>query len=103
MKNYQLIFSLESREDLINIQNYIFEDSQNFTIADNFVMDLYQTLKSSLPYFPQKHPTHNNNVRKFIFPKHTHYTAYFEIDEEKECVVVLAITDSKQFTRYMKF
>lgn len=103
MKKYQLIFSLESREDLINIQNYIFEDSQNFTIADNFVMELYQTLKSSLPTFPHKHPIHNHNVRKFIFPKHTHYTAYFEIDEEKERVVVLAITDSKQFTRYMKF
>ncbi len=103
MKNYQLIFSLESREDLINIQNYIFEDSQNFTIADCFVMDLYQTLKSSLPVFPHKHPVHNNKVRKFIFPKHVHYTAYFEIDETKERVVVLAITDSKQFTRYMKF
>jgi len=83
MKNYQLIFSLESREDLINIQNYIFEDSQNFTIADNFVMDLYQTLKSSLLYFPHKHPVYNNDVRKFIFSKHIHYTAYFEIDEEK--------------------
>lgn len=102
MRNYQLIFSLESREDLINIQNYIFEDSLNFTIADNFVMDLYQTLKSSLPSFPHKHPVHNIDVRKFIFPKHTHYTAYFKIDEEKERVVVLAITDNKQFTRYMK-
>jgi len=103
MINYQLVFSLESREDLINIQNYIFKDSQNFTLADNFVIDLYQTLESSLPNFPHKHPIHNSNIRKFIFPKHTHYTAYFEIDEKKECIVVLAITDSKQFTRYMTF
>jgi len=66
-------------------------------------MDLYQTLKSSLPSFPYKHPVYSNTVRKFIFPKHVHYTAYFEIDEEKDHVVVLAITDSKQFTRYMKF
>ncbi len=102
MKTYQLIFSLESREDLINIQNYIFEDSQNLSIADNFVLDLYQTLKSSLPYFPHKHPVYNNNVRKFIFPRHVNYTAYFDIDEENYRVVVLAITDSKQFTRYMK-
>ena len=103
MTKYQLVFSLEAREDLINIQNYICADSQNVTIADEFVMELYHTLTSSLPYFPHKHPVHNNDVRKFIFPKHVHYTAYFEIDEEKDHVVVLAITDSKQFTRYMKF
>lgn len=103
MKNYQLIFSLESREDLINIHNYIFEDSQNFIIADDFVRALYQTLESSLPCFPHKHPVYNNSIRKFIFSKHVNYTAYFEIDEEKDHVVVLAITDSKQFTRYMKF
>jgi len=103
MKNYRLIFSLESREDLIKVQNYIFEDSQNFTIADNFVKELYQTLKLSLPNFPHKHPVYNKRVRKFIFPKHVHYTAYFEIDEESDCIIVLAITDSKQFTRYMKF
>ncbi len=41
MRNYQLIFSPESREDLINIKNYIFEDSLNFAIADQFVIDLY--------------------------------------------------------------
>ncbi|MEP1551037.1 MAG: hypothetical protein ABJJ44_16670 [Paraglaciecola sp.] len=39
---------------------------------------------------------------QLIFPKHTHYTADFKIDEEKERVIVLAITDNKQFTRYMK-
>ena len=101
MENYQLIFSLESREDLISIQNYIFEESQNFSIADDFVKGLYTTLKSSLPNFPQKHPIYNNDVRKFIFPKYVHYTAYFEIDEDNERVIILAITDSKQFTRYM--
>ena len=103
MENYQLVFSLESRDDLISIQNYIFEDSQNHNIADNFVKELYQTLLSSLTHFPQKHPAYNNNVRKFIFPKYTYYTAYFEIVEVKNQIVVLAITDSKQFTRYMKF
>jgi len=103
MIKYQIIFSLESREDLISIQNYIFEDNHNFTIADNFVLELYQTLKSSLPYLPHKHPVYNNNIRKFIFPKFVNYTAYFEIEEEKKRVVVLAITDSKQFTRYMNF
>jgi hypothetical protein len=32
-----------------------------------------------------------------------HYTAYFEIDEEGKRLVVLAITASWQYTRYMKF
>jgi len=103
MKRYQLIFAPESREDLISIQRYIYEDSQNFAIADNFVLDLYQALKKSLPTFPHKHPVYNNEVRKFVFPKHTNYNAYFEIDEVNERVVVLAITDSKQFSRYLRF
>ncbi|MFT4928209.1 MAG: plasmid stabilization system protein ParE [Phenylobacterium sp.] len=103
MKNYQIIFSIESREDLISIQNHIYQDSQSHTIADNFVINLYETLISSLPNFPHKHPVHNKNIRKFTFPRYTNYNAYFEIDEENERLVVLAITASRQFTRYMKF
>lgn len=103
MGKYQIIFAPESREDLISIQNFIYDDCQSHAIADDFVMGLYQTLKSSLSNFPHKHPVYHNKIRKFVFPKHTNYNAYFEIDEENERLVVLAITASKQFTRYMKF
>ena len=102
MTDYEIIFSTESREDLISIQSYIFEDSKNFAIADNFVTNLYQALVSSLPNFPQKHPIYQGNIRKFIFPDYTNYNAYFEIDEESHRLIILAITASWQYTRYMK-
>lgn len=101
MKNYQIIFAEEAKQDLINIQNYIFEDSQNLAIADNFVLDLFQAVKSSLATFPHKHPIYKRNIRKFVFPRHTNYSAYFKINEQQDSLVVLAITENKQFTRYM--
>jgi hypothetical protein len=103
MSHYQIIFSAESRENLIGIQGFIYQDSQSHSIADNFVTSLYQTLMSSLALFPHKHPVHKNNIHKFTFSKHTNYNAYFEIDAENERLVVLAITSSAQFSRYMKF
>ena len=49
MPQYKVIFALEAKQDLIDIQNYIYEDSQSLAIADNFVLDLFQTLTGHCP------------------------------------------------------
>ncbi|WP_143870692.1 type II toxin-antitoxin system RelE/ParE family toxin [Catenovulum sediminis] len=100
MSKYKIIFALEAKQDLIEIQNYIYEDSQSLAIADNFVLDLFQTLTGSLPSFPFKHPVYKRNIRKFVFPEHTHYCAYFKVDEVQSQIIVLAITNTSQYTRY---
>jgi len=102
MKTYQVILVAEAEQDLDEIFDYILLESQNFNIAESFTKELLLSAIETLSFMPNKHPIYKNKVHRLVFPKHTSYSAFFKIDEEKEAVFILAITDTKQFTRYMK-
>lgn len=75
----------------------------SFVVASNFITKFQNATANSLSYHPLKHPRYKSQIRKFVFPEYTNYTAYFEINSTEKKVFIHAITNSKQFTRYMKF
>lgn len=103
MKNYEIIISKQALEDLDWIYEYIFNNSLSFYIADSFILELHHYVKNSLWYMPKMFPIYKNNVRKSVYPKNNNYTIFFEINESSLEVFILAITNSKQYSRYYKF
>ena len=102
MHDYRVILTNEALSDLDDIFDYILTESASPTLAESFSTELIHTIKEALSFMPIRHPIYKYQVRRFVFPKHTSYCAFFKIDEAQQAVFVLAITDSKQFTRYMK-
>lgn len=102
MNSYRVIFTDEAQSDLDDIFDYILSESSNAMVAESFATELIHTIKEALSFMPIRHPVYKNQVRRFVFPKHTSYCAFFKIDEKRQSVFILALTDSKQFTRYMK-
>ena len=103
MKKYTVKLTYAAEQDLNNIFDHILEKSMSFSVASNFITKLQNAVNNSLSYHPTKHPIYKTKIRKFVFPEYTHYTAYFEIDSTENKVFIHAITNSKQFTRYMAF
>lgn len=52
---------------------------------------------------PKKFPVYKNAVRKYVYPENNNYTVFFEVNELSSEVFILAITNSKQYSRYIKF
>lgn len=103
MNPYKVIFSSESRQDLIQIYDFIYESSLDVAIAERFVEHLYQSIVSSVSLFPEKHPVYRDDIHKYVHPKHVHYSAFFRVNEQAHRVEILAITNTAQLTRYLDF
>ena len=100
MTAYKVNFTEEAEANLDNIFDFILLESADATLAESFSTSLVYTVNESLSFMPTKHPIYKRQVRRFVFPKYTNYSAFFKIDEPRQMVFVLAITQSKQFTRY---
>lgn len=101
MQYYTVNISDEAKQDLTKIFEFIFDESKDFTVATSFVLMLNEVIVESLSFFPAKRPIYKNNIRKFVYPKHKNYVAYFEIFDETKEVMVHVITETSQYTRYM--
>ena len=102
MGSYKIHITPQAKQDLRDIFDYIYAQSQNESIANGFINKLVDTLKETLGYMPNKHTVYQGNIRRFVFTDNKNYCAYFSIDETTESVAVLAITNTSQYTRYSK-
>jgi plasmid stabilization system protein ParE len=77
MNSYRVVLTDEAQSDLDDIFDYILFESENQTVAEPFAIQLIHTIKEALSFMPARHPIYKNQVRRFIFPKHTTSFASF--------------------------
>lgn len=98
MKAYEVIIPQKAEEDLDAIYDYLLNISSSLNIAETFVTKLYSYIKNSLSFMPLRFPIYQNNIRKAVYSKN--YIIFFEVCEMSSEVLIVAITNPKQFTRY---
>ncbi len=84
--SYDVIFWIESEGELINIIDYIAQDSESRAIQ--FSSKLYADIYKNLSFMPSMFRIYEKNIR--IFP-YWHYVIFYEINEERGQVEILHI------------
>lgn len=87
---------------MYSIYEFLEKNSWSIDLADKFINDLYESIYKNLSVMPQKYPVYKDEVRKYVYPENSNYIIFFEIKEITYEVYIYAITNSKQYSRYIK-
>ena len=93
---YRIKFSNQAEQDLLQIYNYISEDS--VYRAKAFTDELLQAVEKWLCIFPEKYTEYKNWVRTFPYKN---YLIVFRVSDG--CIDVLTITSCYQYSQYKKY